>query len=126
MPAVDHGDVVVDVMPTERRDFLRRSFFRSARLVTGLTPDRVTIDGLGAILRQSEQSSIRVCGVGQTGLSITVRRQDHRGTKSRCRAVFGFKSTVSAKSYYDDYSIVAVPPAGDVPLDWPGVDFQLR
>ena len=44
--AIDRDGALVDVMLSERRSLASaRAFFRSARTVTGVTPDRVTTDG---------------------------------------------------------------------------------
>jgi putative transposase len=44
--AIDSSGTLVDVMLSERRDLAAaRAFFRSARTVTGVAPDRVTTDG---------------------------------------------------------------------------------
>src|SRR6202035_2573264 len=44
--AIDRDGALVDVMLSEHRDLAAaREFFRSAKAVTGVTPDRVTIDG---------------------------------------------------------------------------------
>jgi transposase-like protein len=50
--AVDRDGNLVDVMLSEHRDMAAaRAFFRSARAVTGVTPDRVTTDGHGSYPR---------------------------------------------------------------------------
>ena len=44
--AVDRSGALVDVLFSETRDMkAARAFFRSAKAVTGITPDRVTTDG---------------------------------------------------------------------------------
>ena len=44
--AIDSSGALVDVLFSERRDMAAAcAFFRSARVVTGVTPDRVTTDG---------------------------------------------------------------------------------
>ena len=44
--AIDRTGALVDVLFSEHRDMkAARAFFRSAKAVTGLTPDRVTTDG---------------------------------------------------------------------------------
>ena len=65
--AIDRDGALVDVMLSEHRDLAAaKAFFRSARVVTGVTPDRVTTDGHDAILGRSGRSSATACGVGQT------------------------------------------------------------
>jgi len=44
--AIDSSGALVDVLFSGHRDMkAARAFFRSAKLVTGMTPDRVTTDG---------------------------------------------------------------------------------
>ena len=44
--AIDSTGALVDVLFSERRDMAAaKAFFRSAKAVTGVTPDRVTTDG---------------------------------------------------------------------------------
>ena len=44
--AIDRSGALVDVLFSERRDMAAaKAFFRSAKAVTGITPDRVTTDG---------------------------------------------------------------------------------
>ena len=44
--AIDRSGALVDVMFSEHRDMAAaKAFFRSAKAVTGVTPDRVTTDG---------------------------------------------------------------------------------
>ena len=44
--AIDSTGALVDVLFSERRDMVAaKAFFRSAKTVTGITPDRVTTDG---------------------------------------------------------------------------------
>jgi len=50
--AIDRNGALVDVMLSERRDLAAaKAFFRSAKAVTGVTPDRVTTDGHDAYPR---------------------------------------------------------------------------
>jgi putative transposase len=44
--AIDSAGALVDVLFSERRDMAAaKASFRSAKTVTGITPDRVTTDG---------------------------------------------------------------------------------
>jgi putative transposase len=44
--AIDRSGALVDVMFSEHRDMAAaKAFFESAKMVTGVTPDRVTTDG---------------------------------------------------------------------------------
>ena len=50
--AIDRSGTLVDVMFSEHRDMAAaKAFFRSAKAVTGVTPDRVTTDGHGSYPR---------------------------------------------------------------------------
>ena len=80
--AIDRDGVLVDAMLSEHRDLAAaKSFFRSAKAVTGVTPDRVTTDGLDAYPR-----AIRTV-LGKHVRHRTRRylnnriEQDHRGIK---------------------------------------------
>jgi transposase-like protein len=91
--AIDRDGALVDVMLCEHRDLAAaKAFFRSAKTVTGVTPDRVTTDGHDAYPRAI-----------QTGLGRQVRHrtscylnnrleQDDRGIKGRCRPMLGLES----------------------------------
>jgi hypothetical protein len=95
---------LVDVMLSEHRDLAAaRAFFRSAKAVTGVTPDRITTDGHDAYpsaIRTEFGKHVR----HRTSRYLNNRlEQDHRGIKSRCRPMLGLKSTVSAARYCRDY-----------------------
>ena len=98
--AIDRDGALVDVMLSEDRDLAAaKAFFRSAKAVTGVMPDRVTTDGHDAYPR-----AIRtVLGKHvrhRTNSYLNNRlEQDHRGIKGRCRPMLGFKSATSAKRY---------------------------
>ena len=95
--AIDRSGALVDVMFSERRDMAAaKAFFRSAKAVTGITPDRVTTDG-----HDSYPRAIRT----ELGRSVRHRtsrylnnklEQDHRGIKGRYRPMRGFKCPRSA------------------------------
>ena len=90
--AIDRSGALVDVMFSEHRAMAAaKAFFESAKIVTGITPDRVTTDG-----HDSNPRAIR------TTLGADVRHrdarylnnrleQDHRGVKGRYGAMRGFK-----------------------------------
>ena len=98
--AIDRDGALVDVMLSEHGDLAAtKAFFRSAKAVTGVMPDRVTTDGHDAYPR-----AIRtVLGKHlrhRTNSYLNNRlEQDHRGIKGRCRPMLGFKSATSAKRY---------------------------
>src|SRR6202022_145735 len=98
--AIDRDGALVDVMLSEHRALAAaKTFFRSAKAVTGVTPDRVTTDGHDAYSRAipSELGShVR----HRTSRYLNNRvEQDHRGIKGRCRPMLGLKSTGSARRY---------------------------
>ena len=95
--AIDSTGALVDVLFSERRDMkAARAFFRSAKAVTGRTPDRVTTDGHDSYPRAIKTE----LGKGvrhRTSRYLTNRlEQDHRGLKGRYRPMRGFKCPRSA------------------------------
>src|SRR3954471_22521394 len=102
--AIDSTGALVDVLFSERRDMkAARAFFRSARAVTGITPDRVTTDG-----HDSYPRAIRT-ELGKRVRHRTSRylnnrlEQDHRGLKGRYRPMRGFKCPRSASRFCRAY-----------------------
>jgi len=98
--AIDGSGALVDVLFSEHRDMkAAKAFFRSAKGVTGLTPDRVTTDG-----HDSSPRAIRT-ELGHAVRHRTSRylndrlEQDHRGLKGRYRPVRGFKCPISAARF---------------------------
>ncbi len=96
--AIDRDGALVDVMLSENRDLATaKAFFRSAKALTGVTPDRVTTDGHDAYpraIRTELGKPVR----HRTNRYLNNRlEQDHRGIKGRCRPMLGFKSTPSAR-----------------------------
>jgi len=98
--AIDRNGVLVDVMFSEHRDMAAaKAFFGSAKMVTGITPDRVTTDG-----HDSYPRAIRTTlGEGvkhRTGRYLNNRlEQDHRGIKGRYQPIRGFKCPRSAEQF---------------------------
>jgi putative transposase len=102
--AIDRSGALVDVMFSEHRDMAAaKAFFESAKMVTGITPDRVTTDG-----HDSYPRAIR------TTLGTDVRHrdnqylnnrleQDHRGVKGRYGPMRGFKCPRSAGEFCRAY-----------------------
>ena len=102
--AIDRNGNLVDLLFSEHRDMAAaQAFFRSAKVVTGVTPDRVTTDG-----HDSYPRAIR------TELGKRVRHrcsrylnnrleQDHRGIKGRYRPMRGFKCPRSAARFCRAY-----------------------
>lgn len=87
-------------MLSEHRDLgAAKSFVRSAKAVTGVTPDRVTTDGQDAYAR-AIQTELGKHVRHQTSRYLNNRfEQDHRGIKGRCRPMLGLKSIGSAARY---------------------------
>src|SRR3954454_10446565 len=102
--AIDRNGTLVDVMFSEHRDMAAaQAFFRSAKAVTGVTPDRVTTDG-----HDSYPRAIRTTlGKGvrhRTSAYLNNRlEQDHRGIKGRYRPMRGFKCPRSAARFCRAY-----------------------
>jgi len=98
--AIDSTGALVDVLFSEHRDMAAaRAFFRSAKAVTGVTPDRVTTGG-----HDSYPRAIRTeLGKGvrhRTSRYLNNRlEQDHRGLKGRYRPMRGFKCPRSAARF---------------------------
>src|SRR5947209_6094502 len=95
---------LVDVLFSEHRDMAAaQAFFRSAKAVTGVTPDRITTDG-----HDSYPRAIRTeLGKGvrhRTSAYLNNRlEQDHRGIKGRYRSMRGFKCPRSAARFCRAY-----------------------
>ncbi len=76
-----------------------KAFFRSARAVTGVVPERVTSDG------HSSYPRAIACELGQDVTHRTNQylnnhlEQDHRGIKQRVRPMLGFKRFTSAARF---------------------------
>src|SRR4051812_3100257 len=91
---------LVAVLFSEQRDMAAaKAFFRSARAVTGVTPDRVTTDGHDSYPRAIRTELGR--GVRhRTSRYLNNRlEQDHRGLKGRYRPMRGFKCPRSAARF---------------------------
>jgi putative transposase len=102
--AIDRSGALVDVMFSERRDMAAaKVFFASAKMVTGIMPDRVTTDG-----HDSYPRAIRTtlgAGVRHRDRQFLNNRleQDHRGVKGRNGPMHGFKSPRSAGRFCRAY-----------------------
>jgi putative transposase len=98
--AIDRNGTLVDAMLSEHRNLAAaKRFFRSAKTVPGVIPDRVTTDGHDAYPRAIRMElGSRVWH--RTNCYLNNRlEQDHRGIKGRCRPRLGFKSIASARRY---------------------------
>ena len=108
--AIDRDGALVDVMLSEHRNMAAaKRFFRSAKAVTGVIPDRVTTDGHDAYpraIRTELGSRVR----HRTNCYLNNRlEQDHRGIKGRCRPMLGFKSVPSARRYCRGHDLPPLP-----------------
>ena len=95
--AIDREGYLIDVRLSANRDLAAaEAFFLSAVNVTGITPDKVTTDGLDSYSRAIRN------GLGDQVTHRTNRylnnhiEQDHRGIKQRYWPMLGFKSFLSA------------------------------
>jgi putative transposase len=95
--AIDRDGALVDVLLSEHRDLAAaKAFFRSARTVTGVTPDRITTDGHDGY-PAAIQSEFGEGVLHRTNAYLNnMLEQDHRGIKDRYRPMRGFKSGASA------------------------------
>jgi putative transposase len=102
--AIDRDGNLVDTLLSEHRDMeAAQAFFRSAKAVTGVTPDQVTTDGHGSYPR-AIRSTLGRCVVHRTSAYKNNRlEQDHRGVKGRTRCMRGFKSFGSAERFCRSY-----------------------
>jgi putative transposase len=98
--AMDRDGHLVDVRLSDTRDLAAAdAFFRSAWMVTGVVPDRITTDGHDAY-----PGAVRNV-FGDRVLHRTNRylnnplEQDHRGIKQRYRAMSGFKQGHTAARF---------------------------
>src|SRR3978361_1202876 len=102
--AIDSSGALVDVMFSEHRDMAAaKAFFRSARTVTGITPDRVTTDGHDSSPRASRTELGRRVRPRPSQYMNNRIEQDHRGTKGRYRPMRGFKCPRSAARFCGGY-----------------------
>jgi transposase-like protein len=88
--AIDSTGALVDVLFSEHRDMkAARAFFRSAKAVTGTTPDRVTTDGHDSYPR-AIRTELGKAVRHRTNRSLNNRlEQDHRGLKGRYWPMLG-------------------------------------
>ncbi len=98
--AIDRSGALVDVLFSETRDMkAARAFFRSAKTVTGITPDRVTTDGHDSYPRAIRTELGRGVRHRTSRYLNNKLEQDHRGLKGRYRPMRGFKCARSAARF---------------------------
>jgi putative transposase len=111
--AIDRSGALVDVRLSETRDMAAaKAFFRSAKVVTGIAPARVTTDG-----HDSYPRAIRTeLGPGvkhRTNRYLNNRiEQSHRGIKGHYGPMRGFKSHEAASRFcrgYDELDNFLLP-----------------
>ena len=91
-------------MLSEHRDMAAaQAFFRSARAVTGVTPDRVTTDGHVSYPRAIRSTLGRRVVHRTSAYRNNGLEQDHCGIKGRIRCMRGFKSFASAERFCRSY-----------------------
>jgi transposase-like protein len=102
--AIDRDGNLVDTMLSEHRDMAAaQAFFRSAKAVTGVTPDQVTTDGHGSYPRAIRSTLGRDVEHRTSVYKNNRLEQDHRGVKGRTRCMRGFKSFASAERFCRSY-----------------------
>jgi putative transposase len=102
--AIDRDGDLVDTMLSEHRDMAAaQAFFRSARAVTGVAPERVTTDGHGSYPRAIRTVLGRRVVHRTSAYKNNRLEQDHRGVKGRTRCMRGFKSFASAGRFCRSY-----------------------
>ncbi len=102
--AIDRSGALVDVMFSEHRDMAAaKAFFRSAKAVTGVTPDRVTTGGHGSYPRAIRTKLGREVRHRTSRYLNNGLEQDHRGIKGRYRPMRGFKCPRSAARFCRGY-----------------------
>src|SRR3954447_8840842 len=102
--AIDRDGHLVDTMLSEHRDMAAaQAFFRSAKAVTGVTPDQVTTDGHGSYPRAIRSTLGRHVEHRTSVYKNNRLEQDHRGVKGRTRCMRGFKSFASAERFCRSY-----------------------
>jgi putative transposase len=89
--AIDRSGALVDVMFSEHRDMAAaKAFFQSAKMVTGVTPDRVTTDG-----HDSYPRAIRTVA----GTGVRHRDSQYRGDRTGCQIDNSMRERYGNKGY---------------------------
>jgi transposase-like protein len=98
--AIDRNGDLVDTMLSEHRDMAAaQAFFRSAKSVTAIVPDKVTTDGHGSYPRAIRSTLGKRVEHRTSAFKNNKLEQDHRGIKDRIRCMRGFKSFTSAERF---------------------------
>jgi len=102
--AIDKAGALIDVLFSEKRDMkTAKAFFCSAKVITGITPDRVTTDGHDSYPRAIRSVLGRKVRHRTNRYLNNRLEQDHRGIKGRYRSMRGFKCPISAARFCRGY-----------------------
>jgi transposase-like protein len=102
--AIDRNGDLVDTMLSEQRDLAAaKAFFRSAKSIMGMTPDRVTTDGHRPYPRAIRSTLGRHVKHRTSAYKNNRLEQDHRGIKGRIRCMRGFKAFEAAARFCRGY-----------------------
>ncbi|MGI4799157.1 MAG: IS6 family transposase [Janthinobacterium lividum] len=98
--AIDRDGNLIDAMLSQHRDMrAAKAFFRSARAVMGVRPERVTTDGHGSYPRAVRTVLGKTVRHRTNAYLNNCLEQDHRGIKGRIRCMRGFKSHDAASRF---------------------------
>src|SRR6201996_6520620 len=102
--AIDRNGALVDVMFSEHRDMAAaKAFFRSAKAVTGVMPERVTTDGHDSYPRAIRSERGEGVLHGDSAYLNNRLEQDHCGTKCGSQPMRGFACPRSAGRFCRGY-----------------------
>jgi putative transposase len=102
--AIDRNGELIDTMLSEQRDMAAaKAFFRSAKSVTGMIPERVTTDGHSSYPRAIRSTLGRYVQHRTSAYKNNGLEQDHRGIKGRIRCMRGFKAFEAAERFCRGY-----------------------
>jgi transposase-like protein len=102
--AIDRNGDLIDTVLSEHRDMAAaKAFFRSAKSVTGMTPDRATTDGHRPYPRVIHSTLGRGVKHRTSRFKNNSLEQDHRGIKGRIRCMRGFKAFETAARFCRGY-----------------------
>ena len=102
--AIDRDGDLVDTMLSEHRDMAAaQAFFRSAKAVTGVTPDQVTTDGHGSYPRAIRSDARPACRAPDQRLQEQQAGAGPPGRERPHRCMRGFKSFASAERFCRGY-----------------------
>ena len=129
--AIDREGSLLDALLSEKRDkAATEAFFRSARLVTGRVPERVTTDGHDAYPGAIKAELGKAVRHRTNRYLNNHLEQDHRGIKQRTHPMDGLKSIESARRFcraHDDVrNFLRPPPSGTRKSCSPNGGFSVR